>query len=131
MICITRGHVAIKVSHWSYKGVFVTHRVYELYILCECFVQFIHQPPFILYLATLHRPHINNSTDAVALLHGIESVVDLTQVLSVGDELVDLEVALHVVGDKVVHLRATLDATKGATLPHTTSDELECYKLSV
>lgn len=43
-----------------------------------------------------------------------------------GDELVDLEVALQVVGDEVVHLRATLDTTESASLPHTTGNELEC-----
>lgn len=46
-----------------------------------------------------------------------------------GDELVDLKFALQVVVDKVGQLGAALDATEGASLPHTTGDELErCSK---
>lgn len=44
-----------------------------------------------------------------------------------GDELVDLEVALHVVGDKTGKLGAALDTAESATLPDTAGDELECY----
>lgn len=42
------------------------------------------------------------------------------------DELVHLEGSPLVVRDEVFELRAALDAAKGATLPHTTGDELEC-----
>jgi len=45
----------------------------------------------------------------------------------VSDELVNLEVALHVVRDKAGKLGAALDATEGAALPDTACDELECY----
>lgn len=41
------------------------------------------------------------------------------------DELVDLEVAIHVVGDETGELGAALDAAEGAALPHTSGDELE------
>jgi hypothetical protein len=44
----------------------------------------------------------------------------------VGDELVDLQLALHVVVDQVGKLSAALDATEGTTLPHTAGDKLEC-----
>jgi hypothetical protein len=45
----------------------------------------------------------------------------------VGDELVNLEVAIHVVGDKAGKLSAALDTAESATLPDTAGDELECY----
>ena len=44
-----------------------------------------------------------------------------------GDELVDLELALEIVVDQVGQLAAALDAAEGAALPHTAGDELECY----
>lgn len=42
-----------------------------------------------------------------------------------GDELVDLELAVEVVLDEAGELRAALDAAEGATLPDATGDELE------
>ena len=42
------------------------------------------------------------------------------------DELIDLELAIQVVLDKVWELSAALDTTEGASFPYTTSDELEC-----
>jgi hypothetical protein len=45
--------------------------------------------------------------------------------LSVGDELVDLELAVHVVVNEVGKLGATLNTTEGTSLPDTASDELE------
>ena len=47
------------------------------------------------------------------------------------DELVDLELAVEVVADEAAHLGAALDATKGASLPHTAGNELECCRASV
>lgn len=43
------------------------------------------------------------------------------------DELVDLEVAIHVVRDKARKLSAALDTAERATLPDAAGDELECY----
>lgn len=56
----------------------------------------------------------------------MESAVDAAEGLAVGDELVDLERAVHVVVDEVGELGAALDAAEGAALPHAASDELEC-----
>lgn len=42
------------------------------------------------------------------------------------DEFVDLEIAVHVVGDKAGELGAALDTAEGASLPDTAGDELEC-----
>jgi hypothetical protein len=72
-------------------------------------------------------PHIDNATDAISGLHIIESRVDMVEVLSMSDELVDLKLALHVVIDQVRKLAAALDTTERTSLPHTTSNELESY----
>lgn len=59
-------------------------------------------------------------------MHIVEGLVDTAELLSVCDEFVDLELAGHVVVDQATHLAASLDTTEGASLPDTTSDELEC-----
>jgi hypothetical protein len=42
-----------------------------------------------------------------------------------GDELINLEFAGHVSVNKLAHLCATLDTTKGTAFPYTTSHKLE------
>jgi hypothetical protein len=69
--------------------------------------------------------HVDDAADAVTSLHVLEGGVDLVEGLSVGDELVDLELAVHVVVDKVGKLSAALDTTEGTSLPDTTGNELE------
>ena len=59
-------------------------------------------------------------------MHIMESLINTRQILTMRNELIDLQYTLLVVGDQIVHLRATLDATESAALPDTTSDELEC-----
>lgn len=72
--------------------------------------------------------HIDNGTDTVTLLHRLEGVVDLAESLAVGDELVDLEITLLVIGDKVVQLRAALDTTECTSSPHSAGNKLECCR---
>lgn len=72
-------------------------------------------------------PHIHHSTNAVTLLHLVEGIVDTSQGLAVGDELVDLELTIEVVIYQARELRATLDTAEGAASPYTTRHELECY----
>lgn len=74
----------------------------------------------------LQLPHVDDGTDAVAAVHVVEGGVDLAERVAVRDELVDLELAGHVVVDEVGQLRAALDAAEGAALPHAAGDELEC-----
>jgi hypothetical protein len=74
----------------------------------------------------LKLAHVNNAADAVARVHVVESLVDAGERLAVGDELVDLQLAGHVVVDKIGELRAALDAAESAALPYTAGDELEC-----
>lgn len=58
-------------------------------------------------------------------MHVLESLVDLTKRAAVGDELVDLDLSLHVVVNDSRKLGAALDTAKGAALPDTASDKLE------
>lgn len=69
--------------------------------------------------------HVDDAADAVTSLHVLEGSVDLVEGLSVGDELIDLELAIHVVVNEVGKLGATLDTTEGTSLPDTAGDELE------
>ena len=58
--------------------------------------------------------------------HLKNDVVDAAEWLSVGDELVDLELAVHVVLDERAHLAAALDTAESTAFPYTAGDELEC-----
>ncbi len=73
-------------------------------------------------------PHVDDAPNAVTLLHGVEGLVDLTERLSMRDELVHLELARQIIIHEIRQLRAALDAAKGATLPDPTRHQLECCK---
>lgn len=75
--------------------------------------------------------HVDDATDAVAGLHVAECLVDLVEGLAVRDELVDLEVAVHVVGDQAGELRAALYAAEGTAFPDAAGDELEGWGVLV
>jgi hypothetical protein len=72
--------------------------------------------------------HVDDAANAVAGLHVAKGLVDLVEGLAVRDELVDLEVTLHVVGDEAGQLRAALDAAEGAAFPYAARDELEGWE---
>ena len=74
-----------------------------------------------------HLLKINHATNTVTKLHLLEGCVDVGQRLTVGNELVNLQVARQVVVDKARQLGAALDTTESTSLPYTTSDQLECY----
>jgi hypothetical protein len=71
---------------------------------------------FIYNLCFLYLPHVNNATDTVTLLHGLESLIDAIEVLSVSDELINLQLALHVIIDQVGKLRTALDTSECTSL---------------
>lgn len=75
---------------------------------------------------TLNLTHIDNASNAVTSMHVMERLIDAAKVLSVGDELINLELAVHVVVDQAAHLAAALDTTEGTALPHASGNELEC-----
>ena len=74
----------------------------------------------------LDLPHVNDTPNAASIMHIVERLVDARQVLAVGNELVNLQLAIHVILDKAAHLRATLDTAESAALPDTAGDELKC-----
>ena len=99
------------------------------------FGQSIHHPLWGSYSAChvhhildLDFPHIHHTPNALAVVHVVEGLVDAAEVLSVRDELVNLERAVHVIVDEAAHLRAALDTAVGAAFPHAAGDELECYE---
>lgn len=59
------------------------------------------------------------------MVHVLKRSVDLLQWVSVGDELVDLQLAFQVVVNNAWQLRAALHTTESSTLPHTAGDQLE------
>ena len=73
----------------------------------------------------LNIPHIDNATNAITLFHVVESRGNLSKGLAVGDELIDLQLAVQVVIDQARQLAATFDTTESTTFPNTTSNKLE------
>src|SRR5690606_17686583 len=61
----------------------------------------------------------------LAAAHQVEGVVDVGEGEHVGDEIVDVDLAVHVPVDDLGHVAAALGAPKGRALPHPTGDELE------
>jgi hypothetical protein len=60
--------------------------------------------------------HVHYTANAVALLHGVKGLVDLVEWLSVGDELVDLQLALQIVIHQTRQLGTPFDASKRTPL---------------
>ena len=71
-------------------------------------------------------PHINHASNTITLLHIIKRNVDLSKVLAVGDELIDLEFAFHVVVDEIRELGTSFDTTESTSFPNTACYKLEC-----
>src|SRR5690606_7727138 len=63
--------------------------------------------------------------NALAFVHQVECLVDVFQTHGVGDEGIQLELALEVVLDVAGQLGAAFDATEGGTTPDPTGDQLE------
>jgi len=88
--------------------------------------------------------HVNNTANAITLLHIIESLVDICEWLPVSDKLINFQLARHVIINQVGKLTTTLNSAKGTSLetqlanvkhkhrrtylPNTPSDKLECCK---
>ena len=72
--------------------------------------------------------HIHHAADAVSSLHRLKPEIDILQRLAVSDELIHLQLASHVIIYQPRELRASLDSTERAALPHAARDELECYE---
>src|SRR5690606_1078507 len=76
--------------------------------------------------APLPRPSIqHHGTDALAGVHQVEGSVDVIEGHGVGDEVVDIDLALHVPVDDPGHVGAAPGAAEGAAPPHPAGDQLE------
>ncbi|VXA88758.1 conserved hypothetical protein [Aeromonas veronii] len=68
---------------------------------------------------------VDDAADALAFVHQIERLVDLLEGHGVGDEVVQLELTLHVALHIARQLAATAHAAEGAAAPHPAGDQLE------
>lgn len=87
--------------------------------------------------------HVNNTANAISLLHIVEGLVDVCEWLPVSDKLINFQLACHVIINQVRKLATTLYSAKGTSLetqlanfkhkhrrtylPNTASNKLECY----
>src|SRR5918993_4377265 len=71
-------------------------------------------------------PLVNHDgADRLALVHQVEGGVDLVERHDVGDQRIDLDLALHIPVDDLRHVRAAPGAAEGGAAPDAAGDELE------
>src|SRR4051812_38039800 len=58
-------------------------------------------------------------------MHEVEALIDAVERQRVSDEIVDIDLALHVPIDDARHVGAAARAAEGRALPHPPRDELE------
>src|SRR6202049_317959 len=80
--------------------------------------------PILLVFDVFDLEH-DDRTDRLALVHQIESLVDLLELEDVGDHRVDLDLAVHVPVDDFRHVGPASRAAERAALPDPAGDELE------
>ena len=68
---------------------------------------------------------LHNATDAIAGVHQIEGVVDVVQRHLVGNQIVDIDLAVHIPVYDPRHVCATLCASEGRAAPYPAGDQLE------
>src|SRR5271156_1842242 len=61
-------------------------------------------------------------------MHIVEGSVNVSQWLSMRNELVHLQLAVHIVGHEIWELCPSLDTSERATLPYTACDKLESWR---
>src|SRR6476469_2526825 len=67
----------------------------------------------------------HHAADRLAALHQVEALVDVFQRHRVGDEVVDVDLVLHVPVDDLRHVGAAARAAEGRALPHAPGHQLE------
>ncbi len=67
----------------------------------------------------------DDAADRLALVHQVEGVVDLLERHDVGDQRIDVDLAVHVPVDDLGHVAPALGAAEGRALPDPPRDELE------
>src|ERR1700736_788778 len=86
------------------------------------------QSSFCLTLLGLERDfdlEHDDRTDRLALVHQIESLVDVLKLEDMGNHRVDLDLAIHVPVDDFRHVGPASRATERGALPDPAGDELE------
>src|SRR5215469_10469852 len=77
------------------------------------------------FSARNERSIYDDAPDALALVHQLESLVDVGQRHGVRDHRIDLDLALHVPVDDFRHVGAAARAAEGRALPDASGDQLE------
>src|SRR5262249_33744312 len=77
------------------------------------------------FFRTRRAPINDDASDALALVHHLESLVDVGQWHGVRDHRVDFDLALHVPVDDFRHVGAPARAAEGRSLPDAPGDQLE------
>src|SRR5690606_18210710 len=67
----------------------------------------------------------DHGTDAFALVHQVEGVVDLVERHGVRDQVVDIDALVHVPVDDLRYVGTTTGATEGGAAPGTAGHQLE------
>src|SRR5262249_44828684 len=78
-----------------------------------------------IFWALSERSIHDDAPDALALVHQLESLVDVGQRHGMRDHRVDFDLALHVPVDDFRHVGAPARAAKGRALPDAPGDQLE------
>src|SRR4029453_4522955 len=73
-------------------------------------------------------PH---APDRFARVHQVERLVDVVERHRVGDQVVDVDLALHVPVDDLRHVSAAACAAECRALPHSTGHQLERTRLDL
>src|SRR5690625_239797 len=67
----------------------------------------------------------DDGTNALALFHELEGLVDVFKAECMGDEFVDFELSVEVIRDVIGKLGASANAAEGRAFPDASGDELE------
>src|SRR5689334_7851118 len=67
----------------------------------------------------------HDAANRFAFVHQVETFVDVFQLQRVRNEIVDVDLAVHVPVDDFRHVAASFCATEGGSFPHAAGDELE------
>src|SRR4051812_17644004 len=79
-----------------------------------------------------NSPLVDDDTaDRLAIVHEIEALVDAIERQHVGDQVVDVDLALHVPVDDLRHVGAPPRAAERRALPHAPGDKLERPRLDL
>src|SRR5450830_30955 len=67
----------------------------------------------------------HDGADRFTALHQVETLVDIVELQTMRDQVVNVELAFHIPVDDLRHVRAAARAAKGGTLPYTPRHQLE------